>query len=489
MSSAWDQSHGRHPERSRHVRALRRVAKLRNVAPVADNAARAKVEALAENLLKLRLEPDEAEAVEAAVKDFQATFRPPGREGGGEGASGKVWKFSAVQLTYNASHGDWVASNTDQLRDLFSRFTTFLGAVKQELSAIGVSATMERASARQVHTHAYLHLSKPYHRRGAEALAVFRFEGVRPHVTPNTASGKSYPGAMRFGHFYVVCDKKGTLFTQTDFPPFKSYGVEGWWLDNLLKAGKLDREVYLRLAAQVTVGFQKRLADCRAAERLEHDLAVQEAVDAAAADLRVATLPMKRFAVVEDFIACHDGTPSFRRPVLAIVGGTRLGKSMLAADILGRIACKLGVPSFLEVTVEDSQQMDLADFDRRKHAGVILDGVGDAFFLKRNREALQGRPKIVKGARSATNVYSYKFSFCGRAVVVTFDLSAENLEALRSDHWLSNRENVQLLWLTSPAYEEPELSAIELDTASEASARKRRWIGSPARGASLPLSG
>ncbi|CAJ1345094.1 unnamed protein product, partial [Effrenium voratum] len=341
-----------------------------------------------------------AEAVEAAVKDFQATFRPPGRaaeapqeeepaaeEGGGEGASGKVWKFSAVQLTYNASHGDWVASNTDQLRDLFSRFTTFLGAVKQELSAIG----------------------------------------VRPHVTPNTASGKSYPGAMRFGHFYVVCDKKGTLFTQTDFPPFKSYGVEGWWLDNLLKAGKLDREVYLRLAAQVTVGFQKRLADCRAAERLEHDLAVQEAVDAAAADLRVATLPMKRFAVVEDFIACHDGTPSFRRPVLAMVGGTRLGKS---------------IPSFLEVTVEDSQQMDLADFDRRKHAGVILDGVGDAFFLKRNREALQGRPKIVKGARSATNVYSYKFSFCGRAVV--------------------------LLWLTSPAYEEPELSAIELDTASEA---------------------
>ncbi|CAJ1388720.1 unnamed protein product, partial [Effrenium voratum] len=184
MSSAWDQSHGRHPERSRHVRALRRVAKLHNVAPVADNAARAKVEALAENLLKLRLEPDEAEAVEAAVKDFQATFRPPGRaaeapqeeepaaeEGGGEGASGKVWKFSAVQLTYNASHGDWVASNTDQLRDLFSRFTTFLGAVKQELSAIG----------------------------------------VRPHVTPNTASGKSSPGAMRFGHFYVVCDKKGTL--------------------------------------------------------------------------------------------------------------------------------------------------------------------------------------------------------------------------------------------------------------------------------------
>ena len=40
--------------------------------------------------------------------------------------------------------------------------------------------------------------------------------------------------------------------------------------------------------------------------------------------------------------------------------------------------------------------MDLADFDRRVHAGVLLDGVGDAMFLKRNREGLQGRPKIVR---------------------------------------------------------------------------------------------
>ena len=46
--------------------------------------------------------------------------------------------------------------------------------------------------------------------------------------------------------------------------------------------------------------------------------------------------------------------------------------------------------------------MDLAEFDRRVHAGVILDGVGDALFLKRNREALQGRPKVIKGAKSAT---------------------------------------------------------------------------------------
>ena len=70
-------------------------------------------------------------------------------------------------------------------------------------------------------------------------------------------------------------------------------------MDNLLKAGKLERHVYLRLAAQVTVGCQKRLADCRAAERFEHDLRVQEAVDAATGELQQAILPMKTFDVVE----------------------------------------------------------------------------------------------------------------------------------------------------------------------------------------------
>ena len=27
-------------------------------------------------------------------------------------------------------------------------------------------------------------------------------------------------------------------FNFTDFPPFEAYGVQGWWLDNLLKDGK-----------------------------------------------------------------------------------------------------------------------------------------------------------------------------------------------------------------------------------------------------------
>ncbi len=73
-------------------------------------------------------------------------------------------------------------------------------------------------------------------------------------------------------------------------------------MDNLLKAGKLCRKTYLKLAAQVTVGFQKRLADCRAAERYLRDEALQDAISADAKALEPATLPMKLFPVVEAMV-------------------------------------------------------------------------------------------------------------------------------------------------------------------------------------------
>ena len=82
-----------------------------------------------------------------------------------------------------------------------------------------------------------------------------------------------------------------------------------------------------------------------------------------------------------------------------IVGGTNLGKSLLAAHILQQIGKIVQVQKeegrlgYLEVMLEDNEVLDLANFDRRFHAGVILDGVGDALILKRNRESLQDRPK------------------------------------------------------------------------------------------------
>ena len=216
-----DSKQSRHPVRVRNVRILRRVASEHGVAAVPDNAARKRVEKLGEDLLAVQLEESDAQAVRQALKDYQATFRtaevsgeaqePKRAERSEADENQREWKFSAVQLTYNGSHGGFVATDIGQLQDLFSRFTAFLNGLKLVLHAVGISATMERASVERVHLHAYLHLSKLFRKSGREALAAFVFEGIRPHVEPNRAHGNAFQGAVKFGHFYVFCDKKGSL--------------------------------------------------------------------------------------------------------------------------------------------------------------------------------------------------------------------------------------------------------------------------------------
>ena len=72
-------------------------------------------------------------------------------------------------------------------------------------------------------------------------------------------------------HFAACVRLWPPRFHYTTYPPFQAYAVEGWWLDNLLKGGKLTRQTYL-----TTVGFQKRLGDCKAAERFLREEVVRD---------------------------------------------------------------------------------------------------------------------------------------------------------------------------------------------------------------------
>ena len=87
------------------------------------------------------------------------------------------------------------------------------------------------------------------------------------------------------------------------------------------------------------------------------------------------------------------------------------------------------------------------------NAGVLLDGVGDALMLHAHRESLQGRVKEDLGGKSSTMMYAYPFTLCHRAVVVTMDLSASNLECFNTHHWLSDERNVMALHLVAQAWE------------------------------------
>ena len=130
------------------------------------------------------------------------------------------------------------------------------------------------------------------------------------------------------------------------------------------------------------------------------------------------------------------------------------------------------------MTVEDDANLDLSEFNVARHAGVILDGAGGVLLLKRHRETLQGRPKKCRGGKSTTMMYSYEFTLCRRAVIVTLDLSANNLHLLKEDHWLSNPKNVLVLRLDEPAWTTGEATgpAETNDMATWAVADLARWL-------------
>ena len=59
-------------------------------------------------------------------------------------------------------------------------------------------------------------------------------------------------------------------------------------------------------------------------------------------------------------------------------------------------------------------------------------------------------------------MYSYGFTLCRRAVVVTMDLSAKNLHMLATDHWLANSTNGVALLLSEPAGESDDAAVTSL---------------------------
>lgn len=356
----------------------------------------------------------------------------------------------AFMLTYNSRHFS---------ADCWKRFESHVCSLHNSLKARGWAATLEESlhtadGQQRYHLHAYFYWDDGVglYSRNTDKLV---FENVRPRVDVNTATApKLFYLASCHGLWYVSVLKLGTKHSATNFRPWREYVPRAAWLQDLYGAKKLSHDQYLRLSASFRIGHSSRRRDALDVARDERETSVQTHI-AQELDLLVKAglfKKSKQFEVVDRFVAYFTGAPLFRRPILAIVGGTNLGKSILAADVLNSISVALGLDGFLEITVEGDDVLDLGEFDHSKQGGVLFDGVGDVMFLKRNREVLQGRPKKCKGGKSATMMYSYPFTLCRRAVVVTFDLSAKNLALLQTDHWLSDSRNVLQLRLSEPAW-------------------------------------
>jgi hypothetical protein len=362
-------------------------------------------------------------------------------------------KSKAFMLTYN---GSAITAGS------FNDFRDFVVDLKARLGARAWAACLEKSLHAAVegrhHLHAYL-LWSDGHGIDVRSLEPLYFLGIRPRVDVCTAraAATSPHTAACHGLWYVSIHKAGTVAADTNYPEGQWYKARARWLENLFEDGKMPLAQYIKMSAEkFPAGHAARKRDAEEAFRDARNSEVREHVRMELEALRSAGAYEKprSFPIADAFIELFAHGAAWRRPILLIVGGTNLGKSMLAGDILERVAkaLKLQEGSFLEVTVEGDGHLDLAEFDLKTHGCVLLDGVGDVLLLKKARETLQGRPKVTKGARSATMRYAYAFTLARRAVVATLDLSADNLHLLHTDHWLSDKRNVMVLRLTTACF-------------------------------------
>ena len=365
---------------------------------------------------------------------------------------GYILKSRAFMLTFNKRA--WTPSKWEEFLEWVRGLQPTLGfrawAACLEVSTHAASSAH---AGDVVHCHAYFYWTDGVglFRRNTDDLV---FDGVNPRVDVCTSTGRAFHMGACHGLWYVAVVKHGTLYADTNYKAWRDYSPKEKWLTDLWGEQKMTHAQFLDMSAQFRNGHAARRRDAAEVQMYEKRRAVRDHLRQESGLLQSAGLvkPRRAFSEIDAFVALF-AAPALRRPIFAIVGGTNTGKSLLGAAILREVGETLGLTGFVELTVEADEQMDLSDYDVSQHAGVLLDGVGDAMFLHRHREALQGRAKECKEGKSATMMYAYPFTFCRRAVVVTFDLAAHNLNLLKEHHWLSDPRNVRQLWLTEPAWQ------------------------------------
>lgn len=251
-------------------------------------------------------------------------------------------------------------------KEMWPEYKLWVQSVARKFGATAWSACWEmsehaKAAGNQTvfHGHAYFLWEDGVGVR-LQDLTPLEFKDSKPQVDRCVQpAGKSLRTAALHGLWYVAVMKSGTVFAESNFKPGKDYQPLSIWLTGLWDAGKLSHERYVDLSSQFRTGHAQRRHDTMAVQRAEREQGIMDHVRTELASLSegAGLTKFHTFTQVEEFVQSFT-KKLWRRAILVIVGGTNLGKSLLAADVLGRLATLLGVKGFLEVTVEGDDALD-----------------------------------------------------------------------------------------------------------------------------------
>ena len=397
-----------------------------------DTASREKYQALVATV-------EESCTSEALREEFAVAFRayedtwPPEEQGDddeegppGDPVAGFRLRGTSFLLTYNwdffgADFPDGTAAATSP-EELWRIWGKFKARKKKDVQVKKSTSTLETSLKSDTPGRVHFHWKVDCEEALDEPnTACFAFHGVMPDARrpyapagSRAARGANFAEASNRGHFYCWAPKIGTLYTGANWKPWDNYRVMGKWLDDLWTDGKLDHSTYGALALKVRVGYAGRKRDLDLVVAAEKEARVDRQmhkVDRALAKLRAPFLVFPEVEAWQDtFLELR-----FRWSLLVLVADSASGKSSYAESLFDR-------PYVL--TVEDATHLDLKDFDRDVHDGIVLDNVNSWKQLLSWRAVLQARNAKSKGGQSATNVYSYAQYLFGVPVAVTVDLDA-----------------------------------------------------------------
>ena len=152
----------------------------------------------------------------------------------------------------------------------WERFRDWVKERAQHFAASAWSCTMERSLEAAEQDRVHLHCYFSWHARDSKGIDhnttdAWVFEGIRPRVDKNTEQRGPHEWlrAVQHGHFYVAVMKRGTLYSDTNYPAWDSQWVpEAWWAVALWRQHKLDHAQYLALSVRLRDGHDKRRANC-----------------------------------------------------------------------------------------------------------------------------------------------------------------------------------------------------------------------------------
>ena len=330
-------------------------------------------------------------------------------------------------LTYNHDFfGTQLPDGTgpfDSPQELWQDWKTWKAAKKAERgvtkSTHKMEASLESELVGRVHIHWKVDLAEAV---DTTDRSPWFYHGVKPDIrksedpegTRKGGRGLSFRAVSNRGHHYVWVEKKGSLYRGSNWQPFRDYRVSGKWLEELWGDGKLDNKTYRALSLKVRIGHAQRLRDLTSVEAEEQAEDIDRTIREVNVALDLIKAPFRIFPIVSGWESSFLSL-NFRWKILCLVADSSSGKSNYAES-------RFENP--LVITIEDAQYLDLKEFQRSEHDGVVLDNCNSWQQLLQWRATLQARNTKSKGGQSATNIHSYIQYLFATPFIATVDLDA-----------------------------------------------------------------